>query len=226
MIKVIIPAAGESRRFSKKGIKTPKPLIKFRWGNSEKKTMLEHAMTGIVHQPILVGLKALPSEEINYGVIQISSSLGQAHTVAQIVQRLKLDTSILILNSDSMFKYPLMTFIQQVQDFKGGAIVFNGEYNPIYSYIDHYPLFERTAEKEPLSPWAMAGAFYFKSKNDFLLAYEKYHSANNGREEYISEVYNYLPGQKLAVFIPREQWICWGTAEELLADENISDLEF
>lgn len=235
-IQIIVPAAGESKRFTRKGIKLPKPLIKFSWGQFPKQTMLEHATHGLEDWPINVGvlrnhqgifLEGLIKSNHTFTFHSLGTSLGQADTVAQVARGIKGsdDCSLLILNSDSMFLYPLETFLAQVKDFDGGAIVFDGQYSPAYSYADEYPLFDKTAEKEPISPWAFAGAFYFKSKNDFLTAYEAYHWVIQ-REEYLSEVYNYLPGKKLAVYVPREQWIVWGTAEELMSDENVNDLEF
>lgn len=232
MIQVIIPAAGESKRFSRKGIKLPKPLIKFSWGDFPKKTMLEHALHGLGDQTVHIGTLVKLAQDFKeafpppkFFVHQLSESLGQANTVKQVVDKLAFDSPILILNSDSMFLYPLGAFLVQVNGFDGAAIVFDGKYNPAYSYVDKYPLFDSAIEKDPISPWAMAGAFYFKSKTDFINAYEAYH-ATSPKEEHLSEVYNFLPGNKLAVFVPKEQWIVWGTAEELLSDDNVNDIEF
>ncbi len=230
-IHVIVPAAGESRRFAQKGIKTPKPLIQFSWKDHPKQTMLRHAIYGASEFPLHVGVQEEKKLEFEMFFGQrsflhpVDNSLGQADTVRQIVEDMGDDVELLIVNTDSMFLYPLKTFLKQVEGFEGAAIVFDGEYSPAFSYIDSYPLFNRTAEKEPISQWAMAGAFYFKSKKDFLEAYNKYH-ATSPKEEYLSEVYNYLEGEKLAVFIPREQWILWGTAEDLLSDEHVNELEF
>lgn len=243
MIDVIIPAAGESRRFKKKGIVLPKPLIKFSYSSpyhspvGTKKTMLEHALFG-TDQQAHVGImrehapkfKEVFKDSKNLTFHELTQSRGQAHTVAQVVnatiQDIPKQSPFLVLNSDSMFLYPLRTFLKQAENFEAAALVFDGQYSPIYSYIDKFPIFNRTVEKDPISQWAFAGAFYFRSKYVFLNAYEQYRLKNAMKEEYLSEVYNYIMEPKLAVYMPREQWVVWGTAEELLNDENVNDLEF
>lgn len=229
---VIVPAAGESQRFRKKGILTPKPLIKFSWKDSKKQTMLEHALTGLEDLIIHVGIKQEHEEKFKQKCSDkslifhgIAYTTGQASTIYQVAEKLNENEPLLILNSDSMFLYPLKVFIDQAKNFTGAAIVFDGQYNPIYSYVDNYPIFGNAVEKDPISPWALAGAFYFNSAGSFKTAYKKY-AENIQKEEYLSEVYSHLPGQKLAVYVPREQWIVWGTAEELMSDEYVNELEF
>lgn len=230
MLRVIVPAAGESKRFKAKGILRPKPLLKFSWKHSAQKTMLEHAVSG-TNSPIQVICQekdvvafqqAIPAK---FSLYTLFESKGQADTVAQLILSSRIETDpILIVNSDCMFLYSLDIFVAQARQFPAAALVFDGDYNPAYSYVDDFPIFRYAVEKEPISPWALAGAFYFDSAQKYLKAFDKYR-AENRPEEYVSEVYNYIEGDKLAVYIPREQLVGWGTPDEFFSDSNISNIE-
>lgn len=231
-LQVVVPAAGESKRFREKGISTPKPLIKFQYGDSEVKAMYQHAINGLEDRRVFLGCK--PSHQTEFEaiddatlIIPIPSTFGQADTVKQIVAGLTGKDPVLVINSDNMFLYPLHIFIKQAEAFDAAVLVFDGEGNRAYSYVDGFPLFDCGVEKNPISPWAIAGAFYFDTADILKEALQKHEDNISwfGEEPYLSETLSYITGPKLAVQMPKKQLIGWGTPEELLADPNVTHLE-
>lgn len=234
---VIVPAAGESQRFKNKGIRISKPFIRFSWKDSDKKRMIDYAIMGAassLSSHLIIGMKLedciqYREQYPNSICVSILSSTGQADTLLQILRSVNIKNSpILVLNSDQMFTYPLATFVKQSESFDVALLTFDTKRNPAYSYVDAYPEFTQAVEKQPISDWAIAGAFYFKDASCLLTALQqqKADSANSNKEPYLSEAINYITGRKLAVNIPSEMVIGWGTPEELLADENVTQLEW
>jgi hypothetical protein len=202
--------------------------------------MLEHSINGVDGYDIHIGARKEHVEEFkkqfgdDFTIHEIKSTNGQADTVAQINEKLYQDDDypVLVINSDQMFLYPLETFLAQVQEFEAGVLVFEGNRNPVFSYVDDFPVFQKAAEKQAISPWAIAGAFYFKSTDILHKAFkiqepeQRQDDALLTRgESYLSHTLNFIEGAKLAVFTTPHKVIGWGTPEQLLSDPRVTHLK-
>lgn len=242
-MRLLIPAAGVSRRFRDKGILTPKPLIKFQYGLSPARTMLEHAISGIGNKP-LVGVLEKDKRDWTWPArvdlipLAVEETQGQADTVLKMLKWMDAagifvdDEDVLILNSDARITYDLDTFVRQSNDFHCAALVFEDRNKwptvPPYSYVNAFPEFQRAAEKEQISPWAIAGAFYFSKMallRDAILEQIANKERAKNDEYYLSGTLARHTGDKLAVLCKREQVISWGTPEELFGDPQVTHVQ-
>lgn len=231
---VLVPAAGESRRFKEAGIDKPKGLILFQHEKLDgfDRVMVEHVLQDFPRATIAVS--AVTPEWQNFGrgrrvrdIIEVGSTLGQADTVKKALRAIdsvKLETPVLVLNSDCGFLYPLKAFVAQAREFDSAVLVFDGLGETAFSYIDNFPIFKTAAEKFPISKWAIAGAFYFRRAAALMLALEQQQRGgpchSNG-EFYLSGTFRHLEGTHLAVAMLREQLLSWGTPEDLARDRDI-----
>lgn len=232
-VNVLIPAAGGSRRFAEAGISLPKGLIRFRWRQSAPRTMIEHVacrdnrLSQSAH--FYVGMSDSLGVDPRWNAcpmpkVDVGHTRGQAETVLRMLRALKIDDEpVLVLNSDCGFTYPLSTFIMQAGAFVGAALVFQSA-SRAYSYVRGMPLFYSAQEKEPISRWAMAGAYFFPRAGVLREAIERQIGANHQHagEFYLSGSLTYMVGEEmLAVPMEREQWHCWGTPEDLARDPQV-----
>lgn len=230
-MKVLVPAAGVSQRFRDKGILTPKPLITFQYQWSSRMTMLEHAVAGI-DAPVAVGMNADADWPDVGQYVLVKDTQGQADTIHQMLTSNDLGVDfgeeVLIINSDQKFFFSLDTFAKQARGFDKAALVFEDThtwdgFSP-YSYVDNFPDFRLTAEKVQISPWAIAGAFYFKSAAFLMEALDNQKRFNvraPNNEFYLSATLQCAGGGGLAVLCKKDQVVSWGTPEELFGDPNV-----
>jgi hypothetical protein len=224
---LVVPAAGDSVRY--KGLAPIKGLLKFKW-REKYQTMIEHCIpTRWTEQAVIVCkesdhpdfITALP----NHHIVPIHTSIGQANSVYHGVCALHKHNArdVLIINSDNGFHYDLRVFITacRLSDVPAGAVVFNSNGSADYGYVDDRPWFMKAVEKEAISAFALAGAFYFKT-DVFLEAYE-----NIGEDQGLplSAVFGRIRSSKLAHLMLRSDLHVWGTKENLLADETVSDID-
>lgn len=233
---VIVPACGQSRRFKEAGIMLPKGLIRFSMplvGQPEFQTMIEHVLahdwvdtweTVIVVRKEDVALfeMHLPSR---YHIHGIASSAGQADTIRQCISNLGLNgRPILVVNSDNQILYPLHA-ICQIDGFASVSLVVPGEDDTAYSYVENFPLFLRAAEKEPISKWALAGAFYFPEAINLFHAVVRQmtNCQPHANEYYLSGALGEMQVglDNLAVAMPKSMLRSWGTPEDLARDPRV-----
>lgn len=240
---VLIPAAGRSTRFKAAGIQTPKALLEFHWEYLHyRQTMVQHVVdrlddVGDTGTSIYIGV---PADETDaffrrlpgwWHVIPIRESKGQADTVLQLAEvavkpLFPGDESpqVIVANCDAGTTYPLGVFAQQAATFPGAALVFPGNGETAYSYATRFPLFRFVHEKLVASPWAMAGFYSFRHLRELIAACHKAKAEHEGldrqHEFYLSSVFHHLPGQCLAIAMPREQLHVWGTPEDLARDRS------
>lgn len=230
---LLIPAAGDSKRFSDAGVHKPKGLIRSKWRLNQvtvrNGTMIEHVVPIGWNGPVRVACKLdcfdifkneLPKD---YDVFPIASSLGQADTVVQACKDLRND--ILVVNSDNGFSHDLNLFIDHCRESKAscGAVVFRSNKEPRYGYINSFPFFEYGIEKNPISSWALAGAFYFKNAATLTKAALLILSDPLIRQQeiYLSDLFYYVKGLKIAYAIPRDELYEWGTPVQLMKDKSL-----
>lgn len=237
MIDLLIPAAGDSARFTKG---TPKAFIQF---GDPPAMMWEHAISSLTVKPrinvvtrhghLWAVKQSLPTN-FPYNLIPIESSCGQADTILQGIRSPVLanreDREILIVNCDAGFKSRTLDALVGMGRFGlPSALCFeapNAE-EMRWSWVnDAAPdgmvhggrLFDRAAEKRKFTGinFALAGAYYFPSR----FALEKaLQTAIDwikpfGGEPYLSHAFEHLPGLKRVVPMKRSEWIDWGTQKQ------------
>jgi len=105
------------------------------------------------------------------------------------------DDDLLILNSDEFIRYNHADAIKYFKErnFDAGVIVFNS-IHPKYSYVDINKMghVSEAREKNPISKFATAGFYWFKSKKIFVEnAFEMILKSNNYQDNfYICPVFN------------------------------------
>lgn len=223
---LIIPAAGESTRYRAAGYMSPKGLIRFKWKDHDD-CMIHH----IIRDNVPEGQCAtVIARQIDFNMFQkrlnstarvlpIVSSEGQAHTVFQGIEYMA-DAPLLVVNCDNAFDSPLSEFVDwcQKESAAVGAMVFKSNKEDRYGYVDNHPFFSIGAEKQPISEWALAGAFYFENVGLFRAAFRAVHRTS----AYISELFQVINGKKIAYDIPRESLHEWGTPADLKADKSVT----
>jgi hypothetical protein len=222
-MEVIIPAAGGCRRYREAGITIPKGLIEFSRKGCISMTMIEHIYKPHFPrlEPIVVLLKNTVSPFSRTGYIE--DSRGQAETVLKILPSIDLNQSILVLNSDVGYEYPLSVFVQQASKFESAILVFPAQ-DTSFSYVNNFPIFDVVSEKEVISDWAVAGAYYFRSARRLYQAISNQLESKDTHagEYYLSGSFAHLSGKKLAVAMERKQLLQWGTPEDLARDPYIT----
>jgi len=242
----LITLAGEGSRFSKEGIKIPKPLIEI---NGEpmifksvdalprpKKYVFvcreEHVNKFNIKNILL---NRYPNSEI----ITINETTeGQACTaeVGIIESSIKNGDEILISSCDYGLEYSLDNFnsIKNDSDIVIWSTIKNKAFskNPgSYSWLTtHGNKFQKVYVKEHIfedsyNNRAIVGTFYFRRADYFLdglnIIYEQNIKSNN--EYYIDNIFNTLPVSicklKVNVF-DVDNYMCWGTPADLTDYEN------
>lgn len=235
---VVVPAAGRSLRYRAAGILTPKPLLRFYW-RGRRATMLEHALGawGLRDDVVVVcrghDLEAfraalprrwtmVPAEE---------ETRGQAESVLLGLEAAGLDDAnvrVNVANCDAGSAYPLDVFEAQAAGAPSAALVFDGNGETAYSYVDGYPEFTRVAEKRPIGPWAVAGFYTFAEAGCLYDALKSLLTTGvkppPGGEVYLSGAWSAWPHsyRHLAVYMPRGMLRVWGTPEDLARDGHVT----
>lgn len=221
---IIIPAAGSSKRFKDVGIETPKGLIEFSYGAGFAKTMIQHVIPYDAERYMIVSndQRYCKVDKQLQQFIHIDASRGQAETVGIACKHIP-DQPILVLNNDAMHDYPLFAFCDQCKWASSGVLVFDGHNNRNFSYIDNFPLFTYAKEKQPISRWAVGGAYWFKSSRQVLDAVNKQlaSGSTHAGEYYLSQTLWHIAGNKLAVVMDEKQVHGWDTPEDLARDRNV-----
>ena len=216
-MRVIIPAAGRSRRFVDEGYRIPKPFITIRWRGLEA-TMLEHVLHTIPaqYENITVGILAdhwkqeyIQRIDPPIQMLTIEKTIGPADTVSQLLEY--VDTSILIIDVD---------VLNHTNDLYGltklvyPAVLVSKSANPSFSYVDHLGRFQTIREKERISDYAVRGAYYIPHSlleefKDIL-----YDTLHNIEEPYISDAVQHIAYDKVSILTTYKP-IEWGTPEDV-----------
>jgi NDP-sugar pyrophosphorylase family protein len=204
-MRVVIPMAGEGRRFKEAGYKEPKPLIII-----EGKTMIERVIENLLplaSEFIFIAQKDLIVE---YRLLSLLSKVlpttpyeivsldypteGAACTILKAQHLIDNEEPILIANTDQIVEYNARNFMVMKQMSSDNFVwVFNAT-DSKWSFVElnKYGEIIRVAEKEPISDLATCGIYYWSSGNKFVYYTRKMIEKNlriNG-EFYVAPVYN------------------------------------
>jgi len=109
-----------------------------------------------------------PNSEV---VVLKSETFGAVCSILMAVDRVNKDDDTIIVNADQVFDINLNLIINQLRDERSdaGLITFESVH-PRWSYVmcDKNNNVLQAQEKNPISRFAIAGFYYFKSFNDFI----------------------------------------------------------
>lgn len=219
----MILAAGDSARFSARGIKKPKGTLQLKW-RGETASMIEHCTPKIDDVTVVckIGDPAFDFlKEKGFYLEKIQRSTGQADSCMQALKYMRGE--VLVVNCDNAFDCDISQLVHacRANGASVGAAVFetNGtpEARQKYGYIDAYPFFRFGVEKTPMSPYALAGAFYFRSPAHYYGAYIEALKEPHA-ELYISALFKHFTAPRFAMLIPRGCLHEWGTPQDLYND--------
>ena len=236
-LHIIMPLAGEGSRFVSEGILIPKPLIEadgmpffMRALSSVKGVIAPKKHSFIVRQEHIdrFCIDAVLKEKVPDAMIFAvdKTTRGAVETCLKARDRIEKEDGILILDCDlefesAEFNRKLNEILSGETDrVNGGCLVSFKSDSTKYSYArtDEGGLVVQTAEKDPISSNALAGAYFFSKADSFLKAADKLVSdADSGKTElYVSLLFNSLIQNGETIHLARtDTYHSFGTPEEL-----------
>ena len=212
-MNILIPMAGEGKRFKDAGFDLPKPLIPVCG-----RPMIEVAVNslGVDGQWIFV------VRNITAPTLQFLSKLrpgcrlngtngkttdGAACSALLAKYSINNDDPLLIADCDAIMRWDAEKFNKAIQDLEhDGLLVTYNTNRPqnCYLSLDENGFVTRAAEKEVISNISTNGICYWKRGSDFVRSAEKMIAANKrvNNEFYISQTYNELiaEGKKIVTY--------------------------
>lgn len=215
-MNLVIPIGSASKFFPVDEYFYPKSLIEI-----DGKPMIQHVIENLTSdirfKKIIVVLRSedcvkfhlddtlelLCPDNIILKIIKIhGNTQGALCSILLAIDEINEDENLVIANSDQIFTSGIGNKILEFKNskFDAACITFDSVH-PRWSYVKVDPngFVVETAEKKPLSRFAIAGLYMYRSGKDFV----KYgmnvirHSANTDDVYYISSVFNeYILGDK------------------------------
>ena len=225
---VVIPMAGEGKRFSDAGYTFPKPLISIRG-----KPMIQWAVESLsLHGRYIFVAQREVAERYHLDAMlrQIVSESkvvtvegkteGALCTVLEGLKGVEDTQELVVANCDQFLVWRPGTFLTQARNRNvGGAIAAFQSVHPKWSFLAVSDgLVQKVAEKVPISRFASCGVYYFSSVKLFKEAAARMIAKNmrvNG-EFYLAPVYNEIidDGDTVMPFFVDGMWGL-GTPEDL-----------
>lgn len=208
MLNIVIPIAGEGKKFQEAGYSFPKPLIDIQ-GQTMIEVVVNNLRPKIPHQFIFVGLKKHFEDFDLYHILQnatqnqfeiiklTGSTAGAACSVLSAIQYIDNNEPLLIANGDQYLAGGINDFLDFAHTGnKDGAIMTFTASHPRWSYArtDKQNRVIETAEKKVISKQATVGVYYFKHGQDFVAGTQNMITKNirTNNEFYVCPVFNEL----------------------------------
>ena len=200
-VNIVIPAAGQGKRFAEKGYVHPKPLIDvngkpmLQWvldnfhGVGDITLLMQREHIGKYCVKDMFDANVLPVEGITEGA---------ACTVLLAKDVINNNNELIIANSDQYINfenYWIKTFIEHMRGKKadGGVLVFYSD-DPKWSYVkyDENSILTEVAEKKVISNDATVGIYYYRYGKDFVKYAEQmiYKNIRTNNEFYVCPIFN------------------------------------
>lgn len=220
MLTVVIPAAGEGKRFTAAGY-GPKPLIPVLGEPMLArviKNLRPHGANRVVVVSRLDGKAVdalLKDDDVN---IQLSEPTeGAVDTILKAKDYIT-NGPLLIGNADQLVGFDVNDFILAGQVLDGSIVTFASD-RPHHSYVtvDMWGVVQEIAEKTVISNKAVCGVYYFRSGSDFLQYANQVISIDeryNG-EHYVSSVISRMIAEGLSISTYDAPSAMLGTPAEL-----------
>lgn len=200
-LNVVIPMAGEGKRFKDAGYTQSKPFI------------------DVLGKPMILAVLDNFTLEGRYIIVTVKGfkTQGATETVLLVEDQINNENPLVIASCDQLF-YTLPNWIDYFKDLDGGLLTFESSH-PKWSFIEVKDgLVIRVAEKEPISNHANVGVYYWKRGSDFVKyahqMIDKNIRVNN--EFYNALVYNeaIADGKKIG-HLDVDKMVSLGTPEDL-----------
>ena len=232
-MKVLIPMAGLGSRFSKIGIKDPKPLIEV-----QGKTLIEHSVKSFdVDAEFIFITRRFDDPAQNLRLSEMLKTLrpasteicidhvtnGASQTCLAARHLIDDDDQLVIYNCDQLITWNATEFVDFcANNTCDGAIVLYNSTDPKNSFAEITDgLISRVAEKKAISQNALIGFHYWRRGRDFVRSatelVEAFHSLGQP-ECYVSETYNSLIDEGMMIlpyFVSNNTYIPLGTPEDV-----------
>jgi len=239
---IVIPMAGEGKRFKDEGILEPKCMVKvknktlFEWSieslpvNISKKIIFvcleEHEKKFEISKFIKnVMDKKFPKSK--YELVYIKQTTrGQAETVLQTKHLIRPDNILIIYNIDTHFistrlKSKILTLENRNSDGLLGCFESDND-DLSYVELDETGFVKQVKEKEKISNNASTGLYVFRNAKQFFQTAEKMikNDIKVKDEFYVSEIYNMLldSGGRFEIDIA-DEFIPLGTPDDIRKNE-------
>lgn len=234
MINIVIPMAGAGSRFAAAGFKKPKPFI-----DVAGKPMIERVLRNLsvpdARFVLVIQESHLLSEPLvceslarDFSVTYIpikGLTEGSACTVLMAGDKVDPELPMLIANSDQLVDSSINDFIEDAKSrsLDGSILTFEDmDRDPKWSFakVGETGLVEEVREKDPFSPYATVGIYYFKKAEYFFDAAARMIKSEDrvNNEFYTCPTYNYLirNRRRVGTFnITKSQMHGLGTPEDL-----------
>lgn len=233
MLNIVIPMAGEGKKFAEKGYTFPKPLVEI-----NSKPMIEWVVKNLTpkreHKFIFI-CRREHYEKFKLGsmlqliapacqiVILSAPTAGAAASVLMAKEHINTGEPLLIAGSDQYLGLPIDDFMNQAEKEKlDGLIMTFDSTHPKWSFarVDKQGVVLETAEKNPISNHASVGLYYFASGEKFVEAAESMikKDIRTNNEFFLCPVYNemILRDAKIKIYqIDKAKMHSWATPEDL-----------
>jgi dTDP-glucose pyrophosphorylase len=215
MINVIVPMAGEGKRFKDAGYELPKPLIDVGGEPMIRKALTTFNVEGkyyfVVRNDnfLLQTINAIEQVKPNsdFRLIQ-NTTEGAAVSALKFKDNIDEEGELLIINCDQIMNWNPNNVLESLRKYDAGVVTIRSN-DPKHSYVkveDKRALFFK--EKEVISDHALVGIHYWKKAKYFFSSAEKMILLNqrsaNG-EFYIAPTYNLLIKEGLDIGISQIQ---------------------
>lgn len=234
-MNIVVAMAGAGARFADKGYHLPKPLIPV-FGEPMYRHAVRSLPLHLAERLICIIRRGPQSDALRQDiqdtfaafhpiVVEIDHlTRGQAETLLYARYHIAFHRPILIHNADSAFE------TQSLADFPpsadGALLLFRGNGKKwSYAAMDEHGLVSQVREKDPISPFASTGTYYFRSSVQMVDLIQDAISREetvNG-EYYIGPLYNVMAAQGQRIQgIEVDRFINFGTPEDLAASEALA----
>lgn len=247
---IVIPMAGNGKRFSSAGYTVPKYMIE-----AKRKTLFEYSLLSLpfdlASKIVFIALKEHKEKynlknfifnkinelNIQAEVITIfldKTTRGQAETVLKAEKHIEPEKDLIIYNIDTYFlsKKLRETILNKNLKKDGVLSAFYLEKPDdkwSFAQIDESSKIIKTTEKIPVSNYALTGMYHFSKASDFLET-AKYYINNDIRcknEFYVAPMYNNLiQKDKKFVLDIVDTFIPLGTPEDVKLFINSKDMKW
>jgi dTDP-glucose pyrophosphorylase len=228
-LALIMPAAGRGSRFTRSGILEPKPLIDlegrpFFWWATEsvRRTVKLRQIIYVILEEHIVEfaldqrIKTYYPDATILSIPDITS--GAAETARLGLEALLTPGPVAINDCDHAFIcHSLPCTVSDLQDELEAALMCFRSSDPAYSYIklDQNQHIVGTVEKAVVSPFAIAGCYFFSDPRRYIELYERYVKECPYNELFISGIFNLVAEEHLKIGkLEAQHHVSFGTPEE------------
>jgi dTDP-glucose pyrophosphorylase len=236
-MNLLVPMSGASDAFAASGLRYGKYLVEIR-GRPLIEHVWENLKSLVPDRVVFVVRKEDAQRNYVHDVIRLLSpnaeilqsdgpTRGAACTCLLAIEHISPEEELVISNGDQLILTDLPAVIAdfRTRRLDAGTIVFESVH-PRWSFVrlDKHDLLEEAAEKRPISRWATAGFYYFRSGTDFVKAAMATirKDAQVGGQFYVCPTFNelLLRHAKIGVFrVPRTSY------RSLATPQNVEEYE-